>query len=180
MIINNDGGDRTWSFSTKTLMAISLNGRHGRTKKFWKTAQLFRQKGKGFSIVRGRAVSTAFSAYRIDHYLEIGIETAEEYRRNGFTRAVCTALIRYCLISGLTPVWGCRMETPRPESLRKSWVLWLPKPCRIIISWKSKIESNILARKNCIIRKSEISHIWYIWVEVCILMVNFIHMFPLF
>jgi RimJ/RimL family protein N-acetyltransferase len=42
--------------------------------------------------------------------LEIGIETAEEFRRKGFAEIVCEAIIEYCIANKYEPVWSCRLE----------------------------------------------------------------------
>lgn len=78
-------------------------------KHFWRNAAAFEQAGLGYSLMCGAAhVATAFSAYRNERQLEIGIETAESYRGRGFARLVCQALIDDCLRLGLEPVWACR------------------------------------------------------------------------
>lgn len=80
-------------------------------KGFWRDAEQFLTDGAGYSILcDGQIASTAFSAFRNEHQLEIGIETTEAYRGKGFAYAVCSALITYCLAHRLEPVWACRLE----------------------------------------------------------------------
>ncbi|MBU5670408.1 GNAT family N-acetyltransferase [Paenibacillus brevis] len=80
-------------------------------RRFWKNADQFVAAGAGFCVLQqGRPVSVAFSAYRVENYLEIGIETVEEARGNGFAIQASIALIRYCLEHHLEPVWACRRE----------------------------------------------------------------------
>jgi len=57
---------------------------------------------------------SAYSAYIHDNYLELGIETVEEYRGKGLAQYVCSALIDYCLQNNFEPVWSCRFR-PRRE-----------------------------------------------------------------
>lgn len=78
---------------------------------FWKNADQFVAEGAGFCVLeQRRPVSVAFSAYRVENYLEIGIETVTEARGNGFAIQASIALIRYCLEHQLEPVWACRRE----------------------------------------------------------------------
>lgn len=80
-------------------------------KYFWNDANHFCRCGVGFSLIyENRAASTAYSAFIIDRYLEIGIETTENYRGKGFAIYTCSALIDYCLSNNLEPVWSCRLE----------------------------------------------------------------------
>lgn len=78
---------------------------------FWRNEEQFLAEGVGFSAVsNGKLAATAFSAYQNEHQLEIGIETAEDFRGQGYAFAVCSALIDFCLQEGLEPVWSCRLE----------------------------------------------------------------------
>ena len=78
---------------------------------FWTDAESFLKHGVGFSLFcDNELASTAYSAYVHDNFLEIGIETIEEYRGRGLAQSVCSALIDYCLQNNLDPVWSCRLE----------------------------------------------------------------------
>jgi len=78
---------------------------------FWENVEQFCNHGVGFSLFyENKLASTAYSAYMHDNYLEIGIETVEEYRGKGLAQYACSALIDYCLQNNLEPVWSCRLE----------------------------------------------------------------------
>ena len=78
---------------------------------FWTDAENFLKHGAGFSLFyNNELASTAYSAYVHDNFLEIGIETIEEYRGKELAQSVCSALIDYCLQNNLEPVWSCRLE----------------------------------------------------------------------
>lgn len=80
-------------------------------KGFWRDSDHFLAEGVGYNaLCSGNLASTAFSAFRNEHELEIGIETTEAYRGQGFAYAVCSALISYCLAHRLEPVWACRLD----------------------------------------------------------------------
>jgi hypothetical protein len=80
-------------------------------KFFWDSADDFCKHGVGYCLVLGeKPVSTAYSAYITDKQLELGIETSEEYRGEGFALYTCSALIDYCLEYHYEPVWSCRFE----------------------------------------------------------------------
>lgn len=78
---------------------------------FWETEKDFLSKGIGFSLYyKDKLASTAYSSCINDKQLELGIETAEEFRRMGFAKYVCQALISYCIENTYEPVWACRLE----------------------------------------------------------------------
>ncbi|WNS44624.1 GNAT family N-acetyltransferase [Paenibacillus sp. MMS20-IR301] len=78
---------------------------------FWRDQEHFLTSGAGFTLLHeGKNASTAFSAYRTENQLEIGIESAAAHRGRHYAFSVCAALIDYCLEHGLEPVWGCRQE----------------------------------------------------------------------
>jgi hypothetical protein len=78
---------------------------------FWENSEQFLKRGLGFSLFyENKLASTAFSAYVHDHFLEIGIETVEEFRGKGLAQYSCSAFIDYCLENNLEPVWSCRLE----------------------------------------------------------------------
>lgn len=78
---------------------------------FWQDADQFLETGIGYSLLcDGEIASTAFSAFRNERQLEIGIETSEAHRGKGYAFSVCIALIEYCLDNRLEPVWACRLE----------------------------------------------------------------------
>ncbi len=78
---------------------------------FWKNAGHFLTDGVGFSVlVNGMPASTAYTAYVVDHYYELGIETVEAHRGKGFAQHACAALIDYLIENNYEPVWGCRLE----------------------------------------------------------------------
>ncbi|MBN1631851.1 MAG: GNAT family N-acetyltransferase [Thermoleophilia bacterium] len=77
---------------------------------YWKNARHFRDDGVGFTLVcDGEPISTAFSSFRHDHKLELGIETLKAQRGKGYAQCVCARLIDYCLERRLEPVWSCRL-----------------------------------------------------------------------
>ncbi len=80
-------------------------------QKFWDNAKDFEASGSGYTLLHnGEIAATAFSAFVHENRLEIGIETVEKYRGNGYAELVCCKLIDKCLESGLVPVWSCRSE----------------------------------------------------------------------
>lgn len=87
-------------------------------KKFWNNASEFTSRGVGFSLwADGQAVAVAFSSFRHDDMLELGMETKPEYRGRGFGGIVSAKLINFCLERGLEPVWACRLGNRGSYSL---------------------------------------------------------------
>jgi hypothetical protein len=87
---------------------------------FWENSEQFLKHGIGFSLFyENKLASTAFSAFVHDNYLEIGIETFEEFRGQGLAQYSCAALIDYCLENDREPVWSCRLENTGSYLLAK-------------------------------------------------------------
>ncbi|RAU98676.1 GNAT family N-acetyltransferase [Paenibacillus sp. YN15] len=85
---------------------------------FFRNAEHFLGEGVGFTALHGdEPAATAFSAYRNEQQLEIGIESTESCRGKGYAFAVCSALIDYCLENSLEPVWSCRLENAASHRL---------------------------------------------------------------
>lgn len=78
---------------------------------FWQNASQFLSNGVGFSLrFNGELACTAFSAFIDNSQLELGIESASQFRGKGFAMHTCAALIDYCLENNYEPVWSCRLE----------------------------------------------------------------------
>ena len=87
---------------------------------FWRSSEDFLQKGIGFCIMhQGKLASTAYSAFIDGNRLEIGIETVDNYRGNGYALKTCIALIDYCIDNNFEPVWACRLENSGSYQLAK-------------------------------------------------------------
>lgn len=80
-------------------------------RSFWPDEHQFAERGVGYHLLSdGEIASTSFSAFRTANQLEIGIETSDAHRGNGYAVTVCAAIIDYCLEHDLEPVWSCRLE----------------------------------------------------------------------
>ena len=89
-------------------------------QKFWDNAKDFEASGSGYTLLHnGEIAATAFSAFVHENRLEIGIETVEKYRGNGYAELVCCKLIDECLESGFLPVWSCRSENTASVQLAR-------------------------------------------------------------
>lgn len=75
---------------------------------FWEKDSDFLQRGKGFCLLReGRPAGWAFSAAVSSTELDIGVETAPSYQRQGLAKRAAGELIRFALETGRRPVWAC-------------------------------------------------------------------------
>lgn len=89
-------------------------------KYFWNTPNDFINNGVGYSLYyQDSLASIAFSSVVNNHYLELGIETHENFRGKNFAYEVCSALLDYCLEKGLEPVWACRKSNTGSYRLAK-------------------------------------------------------------
>ncbi|MBK8955122.1 MAG: GNAT family N-acetyltransferase [Saprospiraceae bacterium] len=78
---------------------------------FWNNETDFLTNGIGYSVLfKDKLAAIAFSAFIQDNFLEIGIETMEEFKGKGFAFLACSTLINYSLENSLIPVWACRLE----------------------------------------------------------------------
>jgi len=84
---------------------------------FWRDVERFLEHVHFTVIIDDEPASTAFTAYRHDDILEIGIETAEKYRGKGLARIACTRLINHCIGNNLEPAWTCRLENMASTNL---------------------------------------------------------------
>lgn len=90
-------------------------------KFFWKSKELFLSDGIGYALMNGDdIVSIAFSSWKYEDILEIGVETLEKYRKMGFAKYVCQELLSYCQKNNLSPIWACRLENTGSYLLAKS------------------------------------------------------------
>ncbi len=78
---------------------------------FWPDAQTFLASGGGWVVADGDEVAAmAFASYRVDQQVELGIETAPAWRRQGLATTAAAAMIDNLLVTHLTPVWSCRED----------------------------------------------------------------------
>ncbi len=78
---------------------------------FWRAYEQFLSRGGGWCIERDDTpVSMAFSSFRFDDQLEIGVETRTHFRGRGYARHAASAMVDQCLAEGLEPIWSCRKE----------------------------------------------------------------------
>ncbi len=90
-------------------------------KFFWKSKELFLSNGIGYALMNGDdIVSIAFSSWKYEDVLEIGVETSQKYRKKGFAKYVCKELLSYCQKNNLSPIWACRLENTGSYLLAKS------------------------------------------------------------
>jgi hypothetical protein len=78
---------------------------------FWNSFEDFLRGGLGFSVLKDdELLSTCCSAFAIDNFYEIGIQTVPGKQGKGYAELACRAYIDYCLAQGYEPVWSCRKE----------------------------------------------------------------------
>lgn len=76
---------------------------------FWRDAEQFLEHGGGWRAEKnGTHGALAFTSFRFEDEIELGIETAPEARGQGLAAAVASRMIKDVLDRGLTPVWSCR------------------------------------------------------------------------
>ncbi|MFL0198514.1 GNAT family N-acetyltransferase [Clostridium sp. WILCCON 0269] len=90
-------------------------------KYFWKSKEDFLSYGVGYALMEGKdIVSIAFSSWKSENKLEIGVETSVKYRCKDFATAVCVAMLDYCKTNKYLPIWACKRENIGSYMLAKS------------------------------------------------------------
>ena len=73
----------------------------------WESAEQFLKNGFGYIAVQGETVcAVAFSAAVSSEEIDIGVETREEYRRNGLACALAGKMCERIAAIGKKPVWA--------------------------------------------------------------------------
>ena len=74
----------------------------------WRDASEFLNNGMGYCVLyQEKAVSWAFSAAVSIDEIDIGIETASDYRHMGLGLATAEKMIQFCFERHKRPVWSC-------------------------------------------------------------------------
>lgn len=74
----------------------------------WQSKEEFIKNGFGYLLIEdGRMAACAFSSGISSDHVDIGVETAEEYRGKGYGKIVADAMVKETLRRGKIPVWGC-------------------------------------------------------------------------
>ncbi|MDH5396854.1 MAG: GNAT family N-acetyltransferase [Cyclobacteriaceae bacterium] len=78
---------------------------------FWNDTNDFLENAIGYSTYyENELACTAFAAYIMDNFLELGMETVAKFRGKGLAQYTCSKLIDYCLENNYEPIWACRLE----------------------------------------------------------------------
>lgn len=78
---------------------------------FWNNANDFLENAIGYSTYyENELACTAYAAFILGDFLELGIETTAKFRGKGLARYTCSKLIDYCLENDYEPIWACRLE----------------------------------------------------------------------
>ncbi len=78
---------------------------------FWRTREDFFRTGFGFCLLRENAVAGwCLSVFASGKAYELGLETAPEYRRQGYAAAIAARCVAFCAEQGLTPHWHSEEE----------------------------------------------------------------------
>lgn len=74
----------------------------------WESDAQFLRSGFGYCLLHGEEIAAcAFSAAVTANAADIGVETAEAFRRKGLAACAAAAVMQETLRRGKTPVWAC-------------------------------------------------------------------------
>lgn len=84
----------------------------------WKSKEDFLNQGFGYCIIKNdnEFVSCAFSAGISKKFVDIGVETSNAFKGNGFGKIVAGAMVAEILKRGQMPIWEC--NTTNEASMR--------------------------------------------------------------
>ena len=83
----------------------------------WESREEFIKNGFGYCLIKdGRMSACAFASGISKDYVDIGAETAEEYRGKGYGKTVVLEMVKEILRRGKIPVWSC--DTRNEASMR--------------------------------------------------------------
>lgn len=87
---------------------------------YWKDIEDFLNNGLNFCIYKNNEyISLAFSGFLYNNKCDIGVETLNRYKGNGYGLLVCSKIIDYCISNGIEPIWGCRSDNIASNKLAK-------------------------------------------------------------
>ncbi|MBQ8922591.1 MAG: GNAT family N-acetyltransferase [Oscillospiraceae bacterium] len=99
----------------------------------WEDDAAFLEKGIGYCLTCGEAPAAwSFSAALSDTEADIGIETAEPYRRRGYAEIAAQAAVRASMQRGRCPVWACNAENTASRRLAEKLGFVLAGECTTI------------------------------------------------
>ena len=100
---------------------------------FWESSENFLQRGKGYCILDGKTVAAwAFSAAVSSSQIDIGVETAENYRGRGLAAAAAKMMIKYTFDVEKSPVWACHCNNAVSKRLAEKIGFVKASECSII------------------------------------------------
>ncbi|HDP77645.1 MAG TPA: GNAT family N-acetyltransferase [Mesotoga infera] len=105
---NNDNAPRRITRELLEMELTNTKALEGWIYSFWKDEESFLRNSGGYAVVRkGTILSWCIGVYRSADRIEVGLETVEESRNQGFGMAVSRACINEFLSNGLTVDWHC-------------------------------------------------------------------------
>lgn len=85
-----------------------MNGLLAELEEMWGSADHYLAKGYGFCALKGDSLAAwCTGEYFSKKWCGIGIETYEEFQRQGIAAAMTEHFVRYCLEQGKLPHWDC-------------------------------------------------------------------------
>lgn len=84
----------------------------------WESKEQFLNHGFGYCLLHHeKFIACAFSAGISNDYVDIGVETVEEYRGKGYGKIVVSKMIEEILRRGKTLVWQCHVNNAASKKL---------------------------------------------------------------
>lgn len=111
---------------------------------FWKNADDFLAKGKGYCIVCGDDIASwAFSAAVSSKEIDIGIETCEKYKQQGLGIIAARKMLQYVLGQDKRPVWACHAKNTASAKMAEKLGFTKVAECSVIKSVVINMNGNI-------------------------------------
>ncbi len=106
----------------------------------WKSVDDFIKKGLGYCIINNdEVISKCLSYFQHDNQLELGVDTKEDYRKQGLASIVCSTLIKDALHCHQDVSWSCWQFNEASNMLAKKLGFELSNSKKVII-WDHSID----------------------------------------
>lgn len=84
----------------------------------WESKEQFLNNGFGYCLMNyGKFAACAFSSGISNKYVDIGVETAQEYQGKGYGKIVVSKMVEEILRRGKTPIWQCHVNNEASKKL---------------------------------------------------------------
>lgn len=106
-------------------------------------------KGLGFCLMRGDDIlCEAFTGPHVDGVVELGVETREPHRGQGYATVTCAHLVHTCEGMGLTTFWNAAAQNAASIALARKLGYRRERPHRVLAWNRQQTDPNEMTRSR--------------------------------